>query len=79
MHFININKHTIAKNTKHGTNDPPIRVSNTKTGKAEYCSELEILDKNGEVVAKILYNPHQPILKCGARLVIVAEHECNFK
>ena len=72
--WINVNRHRIAANAKNGSRDPVVRFSDGKFGQAKYCSELAILDKNGEEVARIIYDPINPVLPCGARLAISAEH-----
>lgn len=64
MYYITINRQTIAKNAVSGTNEPPISVRKSKSGKGEYCHEVEVT--NGRLV----YSPRKPILKCGARLVL---------
>ena len=59
---VHINMHVIRKNTKEGTEDPPITV---KVGKENHrCSEAEILGPS-----KLIYSPHK--LNCGARLVLM--------
>lgn len=63
--YVNINKQTIARNAKHGTDDPPVRISRGKSDKQTYCNELEL-----PAGSKIIYSPHSPLVKCGARLVI---------
>ena len=61
---VHINMHAIRKNTKEGTEDPPITV---KVGKENHkCSEAEILGPS-----KQLYSPHKKLLNCGARLVLM--------
>ena len=61
---VHINMHVIRKNTKEGTEDPPITV---KVGKENHkCSEAEILGP-----AKLIYSPHKKLLNCGARLVLM--------
>lgn len=65
MTYVTINRQVIARNVRLGTTDPPIAVRRTKSGKAEYVSKYKF--DNGELV----YSPHKPILKCGARLVLV--------
>jgi len=72
--FISVNRQRIAQNARKGTHLPPVRYSSSKSGKASYCSELAILDASGNRVARIVYDPHTPILKCGARLVIEADY-----
>lgn len=45
----------------------------------DYYEDLEILDKDGDVVAKIVYRPHSP-LRCGARLWIeIFSGDTNYK
>lgn len=68
--YISINRHIIASNAKNCENKPVIRVAKTKTAKPEYYSAIEIRGPS-----KVMYNPHEPILKCGARLVIVTDAE----
>lgn len=71
---VNINRQTIDANTKHGRNDPPIRVQRGKGGKADYGTEVAVLDAQGEEVARFIYDPQNKIVACGARLVLVAHH-----
>lgn len=66
--FISINAHTIRKNARHGTNDPPIRITKTKSGKPIYAHAIEVIGDS-----RLIYSPKKPILKCGARLVL----ECD--
>lgn len=68
--FININKHVIAKNAKHRTNDPPIRVAKGKHGKPVYAHEIEI-----EGPSRLIYDADKALLPCGARLAIATEAE----
>lgn len=55
---ISVNSHIIRANRKHGTNDPPIRVSQGST--VTYAREVEF----GEGY-RLVYRPNQP-LSCGA-------------
>ena len=71
---VNVNRHTIDRNTKNGLNEPPVRVSRGKSGKSEYGHEVAILDSKGEEVARFIYDPTGAIVACGARLVLVAHH-----
>lgn len=64
MYYINVNGKTIAKNARSGTNEPPISVRKSKSGKGEYCHEVEVTR------GRLVYSPTKPILKCGARLVL---------
>jgi hypothetical protein len=63
--YVNVNKHTIRDNALRGTDEPPVRISRGKSGKGRYCHEAVL-----PAGSKILYNSQDPILKCGARLVI---------
>jgi hypothetical protein len=64
--FINVNKHIIANNARTpGPPAPPVRISKGKSGKGTYCFEAEI-----PAGSRIVYDAANPILKCGARLVI---------
>lgn len=65
MYYVTINKQIIAQNVKNGTEFPPVRVTKGKAGKGTYCQEVDL-----PVGSKLVYSPHKPILKCGARLVI---------
>lgn len=65
MNYVTINKHVIAKNARHGTNEPPISVRSTKNGKAEYFRSVKILGP-----CELVYDAEKPLLKCGARLVL---------
>ena len=65
MYYIHVNKNTILKNAKHGTDDPPVRIQKGKYGKPKYCHEVHILGPS-----KMIYSAHEPILPCGAKLVI---------
>lgn len=66
---IHVNKHKIAKNNKVKTKDrePPIAIRSSKG--VEYCNSVDILDKNGNVVATLKYAPDKP-LSCGAKVYI---------
>jgi hypothetical protein len=63
--YINVNKQVIARNARDGTNHAPVRVQRGKSGKPTYCEEVEV--PGGSVIR---YSAHDPLLKCGARLVI---------
>lgn len=70
MSLITINRNTIAGNAKHGTTNPPIRVAKTPHGGALYGKKVSIKDESGKVVGRLIYSPHEPIMGCGARLVL---------
>ncbi len=71
---VNINRNTIDANRKQQTNEPPIRVSKGKRGEPEYGHEVAVLGPDGSEVARFIYDPHNKIVSCGARLVLVAHH-----
>jgi hypothetical protein len=60
--YVNINRHRVDANNKHGTSEPVIRVSRGKYGKPTYHRTFE---HNGTV--KVVYDPTNP-LACGARV-----------
>lgn len=73
MYYTHINRGIIDSNRKNGTNNPPIAVKRGKYGKSEYGFEIEFPAKT-----KAIYSPHEPILPCGARLVITSEEKPIF-
>ncbi len=69
--YIHVNQGKIRSNIKHGTLDPVITIKQGKTN--TYCHEVEILGPS-----KVIYSDDgQPILHCGARVVI--ETEADWK
>lgn len=73
--IIHVNQHEIKANTKNKTANPVLTCKTYKTN--DYANEVEILDKSGEVVAKVVYSPHKP-LSCGARVWIETYNEINI-
>lgn len=68
MAYVSINGHTIRKNAVNGTKEPPIRIARSQRDKhPRYASEVAITGPS-----KLLYSPSEPLLGCGARLVLVA-------
>jgi hypothetical protein len=71
MKYVSINGGTIRRNAVLGTSEPPIRVANSPNdAKPTYARALAILDKKGNVVARLVYSPRKRRLRCGARLVL---------
>lgn len=68
--IIHINQHNIRSNSRDTTLKPVITAKNYK--KNEKGFGAEIFDKNGNIVAKIVYSPNKP-LKCGARCWVETE------
>ena len=65
--FTHVNRNQIDANTKHGTSEPVVRFQRGTRGKATYCNEVEL-----PAGSRVVYTPHDPLLKCGARLVITS-------
>lgn len=70
--IIHVNQHVIKANAKNGTVDPVLTVKTYKSN--TYAHEAWIMDKDGEVAAKIIYSPNKP-LSCGARVWIETEND----
>jgi len=68
---IHVNQHVIKSNRKSGKCEPVLTVKTYKSN--EYAHEVDILDKNGEVVATVVYRPEKP-LSCGAHVWIETVH-----
>lgn len=69
---VHVNQHAIRKNYQEGSEDPVLTVKTYKDNR--YASEVEVLDKNGEVVGRFVYRPTSP-LSCGARVWFETENE----
>ena len=69
---IHINQHVIRANGKTGDRDPVITVKTSKSN--TYAHQVEILDKDGNVAATIIYSPDKP-LSCGAKVWIETTNE----
>jgi hypothetical protein len=70
--IIHINQHRIKSNRKGQTNLPVITVKDYKSNR--YGSNIKILDKDGNVVAKVIYSPDKP-LKCGAHVWLESKNK----
>ena len=70
--YIHVNQHKIRANKKHGTNEPVITVKQGK--KNTYCHSVEVM---GPSVVRYGGNEN-PILPCGARVVIETESEVRI-
>lgn len=71
MYYTHINRNVIDSNRKNGTDNPAVRFQKGKYGKPTYANEV-VLHGGSRVV----YRPSgDPILPCGARLVIISEEE----
>ena len=67
---IHINQHIIKYNRKQNKSEPCITVKDYKENR--YASTVYIVDSEGEVVAKVIYNPNKP-LTCGAECWVETE------
>lgn len=66
--LITINGHTIRKNAVNGTDLPPIRIAKSQRDKKpRYAHEINIAGPS-----QLLYSASEPIMGCGARLVLLA-------
>ena len=77
--YVSVCKNVIGSNNKNGWKDPKpaIRVGRSKSGAATSRAHiLAINDKNGNEVARIISTiDGGPVLKCGAKVAIITEHE----
>lgn len=69
-YYTHVNRHKIDSNRNNGTNDPVITIKRGKNGKPTYAHEVELPPGS-----RMLYSAHDPILPCGARLVIVSDEK----
>jgi hypothetical protein len=70
MYYIHVNKNVIASNRKHGTNNPAVRFQKGRHGKPTYAKRVKFTE------GEIIYKPDgEPLLPCGARLVIQTPHK----
>jgi len=80
---IHVNRGTIDSNRKHGTSNDPIavRVHKTKDHKTaneiKYGSTISIIHE-GEVVARFIYDPGNP-LSCGAKLWVETDEKVEVE
>ena len=78
MSHISVCKNVISSNNKRGWNnpDPPIRLSNTRSGKVSGRGHrVAIKDAKGNIVAEIISTKDgTPVIKCGAKVGIVTKY-----
>lgn len=72
--IIHVNQHIIKKNRKENEQNPVLTCKTYKEN--NYASEVEVYDKDGEVVGRFIYRPDKP-LSCGAHVWF--ETECQTK
>lgn len=69
---IHVNRQTIAKNNKYGTNEPTITCKTYKSN--EYTHEAIIYGQDGKEAARIIHRPEKP-LSCGAKVWIETKNK----
>ena len=70
-YYIHINMHHIRHNRKPENKYdqiPPITIKQGKHRKVDEAFEIDILGDS-----KLVYDPFEPILSCGARLVLICD------
>lgn len=79
MAYISVCKNVIASNNKTGWKNPKptIRVSNTPSGKVTKREHtIGIVDAQGNIVAKMIATQDgKPVIKCGAKVALITEHD----
>jgi len=74
--IIHVSQHIIKENRKTGEFKPVLTCKTYKDNR--YAFEAEVLDRNGEVAAKVVYSPDKP-LSCGAHVWIETQNEVVTK
>lgn len=75
---VNVNRHVIAKNRTHGTNEPVFRIQRGVSGKAAMANAVAILGQDGKPAAYFLQGEDgEVLLNCGARAVLVMVEGCS--
>ena len=70
--FIHVNQHKIRANKKNGTDEPVITIK--KGSSNTYCHEVKIHGPS-----RVVYGGNdQPLLSCGARVVIETESSVDI-
>lgn len=73
--IIHVNQHVIRANSKNGEENPVLTCKTYKENR--YAKQVEVLDIEGRVVAKVVYSPNKP-LSCGAKVWIETENKINI-
>lgn len=73
MWYVHVNQHVIRKNIRAKDKEPPISIRKGKSGPANYVYQCEL--PAGSVM---VYSPDEPLLSCGARLVIECPEEPKY-
>jgi hypothetical protein len=75
--ILHVNQHVTRSNRVNGENEPVITVKTHKDNR--YAHEVDILDKDGNVVATIIVHRPQKPLSCGARVWIETNNEAVLR
>jgi hypothetical protein len=73
--IIHVNQHKVKSNAKNNKNEPVLTCKTYKNN--TYGHEAEIIDDNGNIIAKVIYSPDKP-LSCGAKVWIETEKEVRI-
>ena len=73
---IHVNQHVIRKNNKTGDR-LPVLTCKTYTGN-QLANQVNILDENDQVIAKVVYRPDKP-LSCGAVCWVETRNEISLE
>lgn len=69
--FISINSQRIRRNIKSRKKEPVIRIAKSQSdSKPLYANKINIVGPS-----QLLYSPDEPIMRCGARMVLVAAYD----
>ena len=67
-YIIHVNQHKIRANIKNKNPEPPITI---KKGKGKNIGHAYSVKVKGD--CELIYDPHKPLLSCGARLILVCD------
>lgn len=73
--IIHVNQHIIKSNNNSEDKKPVITCKTYKSN--DYAKEVELLDANRNVIAKVIYSPDKP-LSCGAKVWIETLNDINI-
>lgn len=65
--YTHVNRGVIDSNRKNKTDNPPVTFRKGKYGRSTRAFEVEF-----PAGSRMIYSPHEPVLPCGARLVVIS-------
>jgi hypothetical protein len=68
--YVHVNQHIIRKNINAETKEPPVTIRRGRSGTSVRCFSADL-----GAGSRVIYSPDNPILSCGARLVIECPEE----